>query len=59
MVGGPYFLMAAVLIAAIAAWFDWRSGEMPNVVTLGPLIAAPVAHGVLAAVTSRTFNATV
>jgi len=59
MVGGSYFLMAAVLIAAIAAWFDWRSGEMPNVVTLGPLIAAPVAHGVLAAVTSRTFNATV
>ena len=46
MIGLPYFLVAAVIVAAVAAWFDWRSGEMPNAVTLLPLAAAPVAHGV-------------
>jgi prepilin peptidase CpaA len=49
MIGQPYFLVAAVLVTAVAAWFDWRKWEMPNVVTLAPLFAAPVAHGVLAA----------
>lgn len=48
MIGQPYFLIAAVLVAAIAAWFDARTGEMPNWVTLGPLAAAPLAHGILA-----------
>jgi prepilin peptidase CpaA len=47
--GQPYFLVAAVLVAAVAAWFDWRTGEIPDAVTLAPLLAAPVAHGVLAA----------
>lgn len=45
----PYFLVAAVIVAAVAAWFDWRTGEMPNVVTLLPLAAAPIAHGIVAA----------
>lgn len=44
MLGVPYFLAAAVLVAAIAAWFDWRTGEIPNWVSLGPLVAAPIAH---------------
>lgn len=50
MIGQPYFLIAAVIVAAVAAWFDWRSGEMPDAVTLVPLAAAPVAHAVVAAV---------
>jgi len=39
-----YFLVAAAVIAAIAAAFDLRSGEIPNWVTLGPLLIAPIAH---------------
>lgn len=59
MIGQPYFLIAAVLVAAVAAWCDWRTGEMPNAVTLGPLLAAPVAHGVVAAVVVGGFQAAV
>jgi prepilin peptidase CpaA len=57
MIAGPYFLLAAVLVAALAAWFDWRTGEMPNWLTLGPLLAAPVAHGVAEALAARTLAA--
>lgn len=39
-----YFLVAAAVIAAIAAAYDLRTGEMPNWVTLLPLLAAPFAH---------------
>ena len=59
MLGQPYFLIAAVLVAAVAAWFDWRTGEMPNAVTLLPLAAAPIAHGVLAAAYGGGFQAAV
>src|SRR5688572_13604449 len=44
MLGVPYFLGFAVLVAAVAAAFDWRTGNIPNWLTLGPLCAAPVAH---------------
>jgi len=44
MLGVPYFLAFAALVAAIAAWFDWRTGEIPNWVSLGPLVVAPIAH---------------
>lgn len=37
-------LFLACIVAAIAAVFDWRSGKIPNVLTLGILVAAPVAH---------------
>ncbi len=57
MLGGPWFLLAATLVAALAAWFDWRTGEMPNWLTLGPLLAAPVAHGVAASIAAHTFEA--
>jgi prepilin peptidase CpaA len=46
MYGELYFLLAAVLVAGLAAWFDWRTGEIPNWLTLGPLVIAPVAHAV-------------
>lgn len=44
MLGVPYFLAFAVAVAAIAAWFDWRTGHIPDWVTLGPLAIAPLAH---------------
>jgi len=37
------FLAAAVLVTAIAALTDWRTGKIPNVLTFGALGAAPVA----------------
>ena len=39
-----YFLVAAAVIAAIAAATDLRTGEMPNWLTLGALLVAPVVH---------------
>lgn len=51
------FLLAALLVAAVAAWFDWRTGHMPNWTTLGPLLAAPVAHLGVALYTGRTHEA--
>jgi prepilin peptidase CpaA len=44
MLGAPYFLGFAVLVSAIAAAFDWRTGHIPNWVTLAPLGLAPLAH---------------
>jgi prepilin peptidase CpaA len=39
-----YFLVAAAIIAAIAAAYDLRTGEIPNWLTLGGLLIAPLAH---------------
>jgi prepilin peptidase CpaA len=39
-----WFLVSAVVVAAVAAWFDFRTGHIPNWVTLGPLCLAPIAH---------------
>ena len=47
MLGEYYFLLAAVLVAGLAAWFDWRTGEIPNWLCFGPLAVAPVAHAVI------------
>ena len=45
------FLIAAVAITAVAAWYDWRKGEIPNWVTLGSLGVGLLAHTVLGAMT--------
>ena len=37
----------ALLIAAIAAVTDFRTGEIPNWLTLPPLVAAPLAYGMM------------
>jgi prepilin peptidase CpaA len=37
----------AVLITAIAAVTDWRTGHIPNWLTLPPIALAPIVHGVL------------
>lgn len=38
------FLIAAVLVALVAAVFDWRTGQIPNWLTLGTIALAPLAH---------------
>ncbi len=43
-----YFLVAAAIISAIAAASDLRTGEIPNWLSLGALLIAPVAHLVFA-----------
>lgn len=40
----PHFLAVAVLLTAIAAVIDWKTGQIPNWLTLGPLALAPLAH---------------
>ncbi len=45
-----YFLVAAALVAAVAAVTDWKTGEIPNWLTLGALFLAPIAYGAVAAV---------
>ena len=35
---------ACVLITAVAAVTDWRTGKIPNWLTLPPLVIAPVVH---------------
>jgi len=42
------FLVAAVILAAVAAWTDWRTGEIPNWLTFGAMILAPIAHVITA-----------
>jgi len=36
----------ALVVAAIAAVSDWRTGHIPNWLTFPPLLAAPVLHGI-------------
>jgi prepilin peptidase CpaA len=56
MAFGPYFLLAAAIVALLAAWTDWRTGHMPNGLTLGPLAVAPVAHAVAAGIAAHAFR---
>ncbi|HNS99982.1 MAG TPA: A24 family peptidase [Polyangiaceae bacterium] len=41
------FLVAAVVVTAIAAWTDFKKGIIPNWLSLGALVIAPILHGVL------------
>jgi prepilin peptidase CpaA len=41
----PYFYALAVVLTAVAAFTDWRTGEIPNWITLPPLFAGPIVHG--------------
>jgi prepilin peptidase CpaA len=36
-----------VLVCLIAAVYDWRSGKIPNWLTLPPLVIAPLSYGVV------------
>ncbi len=42
------FLIAAIVVAAIAAFLDFKKGLIPNWLTLPPLVIAPIAHFVRA-----------
>jgi len=42
------FLIAALVISAAAAVFDWKTGQIPNWITLPALFLAPVVHFVVA-----------
>jgi prepilin peptidase CpaA len=42
------FLVAAVVVALVAAYTDWKTGEIPNWLTFGTLGVAPIAHVVRA-----------
>ena len=44
MEGTHVFLFAAVASAAVASVYDLRSGRIPNWLSLGALVLAPVAH---------------
>jgi len=44
MLGQHQFLAFAIAVAAIAAWRDWRTGEIPDRMTLLPLALAPLVH---------------
>ena len=57
MLGATYFIAFAVLVAALSAWIDWRTGHIPNWVTLGPLAVAPVAHFAVNALTGHSHEA--
>ena len=39
-----FFLVAAVLVAGVSAWTDYRTGHIPNALTFGALGGAPLAH---------------
>lgn len=41
----PVAACAALCVAAIAAFFDFRSGEIPNWLTIPPILFAPVSYG--------------
>jgi prepilin peptidase CpaA len=36
--------IVALAVAAVAAWTDWRRGEIPNWLTYGALAVGPLAH---------------
>ena len=57
MLGAPYFLGFAVLVTAIAAAIDWRTGHIPNWLTLVPLALAPFAHVGIFVATGRADQA--
>jgi prepilin peptidase CpaA len=39
-----YFMITATVVAAIGAWTDWRTGHIPNWLTVGALIAGVAGH---------------
>ena len=36
--------IVAMLVAAVAAWLDWKKGEIPNWLTFPAIVLAPVLH---------------
>jgi prepilin peptidase CpaA len=42
------FLSAAVVVTAVGAWLDLRTGHIPNWLTVGSIAFAPLLHGAAA-----------
>jgi prepilin peptidase CpaA len=40
-----FFLTAAVVVTALGAWLDVRTGHIPNWLTMGTIALAPLLHG--------------
>jgi prepilin peptidase CpaA len=57
MLGVPYFLTFAIAVAAVAAFRDWRTGEIPDRLTLWPLAIAPLAHFAAVLLRGGSFHA--
>lgn len=47
MPGEHYFILAAILVTGLAAWFDWRTGEIPNWLNFGALGGGVIGHAVV------------
>jgi len=43
-VPGIGFYIAALVVAGIGAWSDWRTGEIPNWPAFAAILLAPIAH---------------
>lgn len=41
----PYLYALAVVMTAVAAFTDWKTGHIPNWLTLPPLVLGPIVHG--------------
>ena len=41
----PYLYGLAVVMTAIAAFTDWKTGHIPNWLTLPPIVLGPLVHG--------------
>jgi prepilin peptidase CpaA len=46
--GSAWFILAALAITGLAAFFDLKWRRVPNVLTLPPLVAAPALHALVA-----------
>jgi prepilin peptidase CpaA len=44
MQGARLFLGIALVVSAIGGWCDWRTGHIPNWLTLTTLVGAPLLH---------------
>lgn len=51
----PY-LVVGLIVTAIAAWTDWRTGNIPNWLTFGTILLAPVLHVVVNLVQHKTWQ---
>jgi prepilin peptidase CpaA len=54
MTAHQWMILAALVVAAAAAWTDFRTGEMPNRITLVPLALAPVIHAAIGFAAERS-----
>ena len=41
------FTVLTLLLVAVATFWDWRTGQIPNWLTLPPLFLVPIAYGVM------------